>query len=201
MWRFTVALRLRLLGLIAPLALLAATAGGPAGAALSCSGQTYAQPFLPWLDVASYVPVGNGSLESSTGWKLANGAKLVSGNEPWKVNRAKDSRSLYIPSGSSATSPLFCATLLHPTLRFFAMNSGSAAATLRVEAITEVLGVRTTTEIGLIAAGSWQPTLPLPLLTSLVSPVSGTVQFRFTPVGSGSGFRIDDVYVDPYKQR
>jgi hypothetical protein len=196
-----VALKLRLLGLIAPLALLAATAGGPAGAGLICPGQTSAQPFLPWLDPANYVLVGNGSLESSAGWKLANGAKLVSGNEPWKVNRGTDSRSLYLPSGSSATSPAFCATLLHPTLRFFAMNSGSATATLRVEAITEILGLRTTTPIGLVTAGSWQPTLPLPLLSSLLSPVSGSVQFRFTPLGSSAGFRIDDVYVDPFKQR
>jgi hypothetical protein len=27
------------------------------------------------------------------------------------------------------------------------------------------------------------------------------VQFRFTPLGANSGFRIDDVYVDPYKHR
>ncbi|HEU0246425.1 MAG TPA: hypothetical protein VFR38_05000 [Gaiellaceae bacterium] len=195
------ALKLRLLGLTAVL-VLAATAGGTsASAGLSCPGQTYGKPFQPWLDPANYVLVQNGSLESSRGWLLTNGAKLVSGNEPWKVNASTDSRSLYLPAGSSATSPALCVSLLHPTLRFFATNTGSLAATLRVEAITDVLGVRATTPVGLLTAGSWQPTVPLAFLTNLTAPVTGTVSFRFTPVGLGTGFRIDDVYVDPYKMR
>ena len=27
----------------------------------------------------------------------------------------------------------------------------------------------------------------------------GTVSFRFTPLGNSSGWRVDDVYLDPYK--
>jgi len=27
------------------------------------------------------------------------------------------------------------------------------------------------------------------------------VQFRFTPLGAGSGWQIDDVYVGPFKSR
>lgn len=194
--------KLRLLIALACLLTFAtATVASSGSAALACPGQTYVRPFVPWLDPANYVLVPNGSLETMSGWRLTNGAKLVSGNETWKVNRATDSRSLYLPSGSSATSPPLCVTLLHPTLRFFAMNSGSPLAALRVEAITTVLGVKATTPVGLVLGGSWQPTLPLPLLTNLASPVAGTVQFRFTPLGSASGFRIDDVYVDPYKHR
>lgn len=195
------AIELRLLGSTIVLALAAFAGATSASAGLTCPGQTAVQPFLPWLDPANYVLVQNGALESSSGWKLASGAKLVSGNEPWKVNKSTDSRALFLPSGSSATSPAMCITLLHPTLRFFAMNSGSATASLRVDAITDVLGVKTTTPVALLVAGSWQPTLPLAFLTNLTAPVGGTVQFRFTPLGSGSGFRIDDVYVDPYKMR
>jgi hypothetical protein len=143
----------------------------------------------------------SGSLESTSGWSLAGGAKLASGNEPWKVTSATDAWSLQLPSGSSATSPPLCITLFHPTLRFFATNTGAATTTLRVEAITDVMGVNAATRIGTLSAGSWQPTPALLLLSNLVSPVTGTVQFRFTPVGSSSGWRIDDVYVDPYKQR
>jgi hypothetical protein len=50
-----------------------------------------------------------------------------------------------------------------------------------------------------LAGSSWQPTLPMPFLTNLLAPVSGTVSFRFTPLGPSSGWRIDDVYLDPYK--
>lgn len=195
--------KLRLLGFAALLVLATTAAAGTtsAAAALTCPGQTYVQPFVPWLDPANYVLVQNGSLESTRGWSLAGGAKLVSGNEPWKVSSRTDSRSLALPSGSSATTPTLCITLLHPTLRLFTTNTGSATATLRVEAITDVAGLRVTIPIGLLVAGAWQPTTPLAFLTNLTSPVAGTVQFRFTPVGSGSGFRIDDVYVDPYKHR
>jgi len=39
--------------------------------------------------------------------------------------------------------------------------------------------------------------VPIPFLTNLVSPVFGTVSFRFTPLGGN--WQIDDVYVDPFK--
>ena len=179
-----------------------AGAGGARAGIIGCGGQTLVQPFVRWLDPASYVLLGNGALESTQGWTLAGGAKLFSGNEPWHVNSANDSHALSLPSGSSATSPALCVTLLHPDLRFFGVNSGSTLATLRVDAITTVLGLRVTTPIGLLVAGSsWQPTLPLPFLDNLLAATQGTVQFRFTPVGAGSGWRIDDVYVDPFKSR
>jgi hypothetical protein len=36
-----------------------------------------------------------------------------------------------------------------------------------------------------------------------VTSLLGTraVAFRFTPVGSGAAFQIDDVYLDPWKDR
>jgi hypothetical protein len=183
-------------------AALAALAQPARAGLLGCDGQVTVQPFTPWLDPASYVLIANGSLESTSGWTLAGGAKLVSGNEPWRVNAATDSHSLSLPSGSSATTPPFCVTLLHPDLRFFAVNSGSTLSTLEVDAITTVLGIRVTTPVGvLFAGGMWQPTLPLPFLDGLLSVTQGTVQFRFTPLGAGSGWQIDDVYVDPFKSR
>jgi hypothetical protein len=195
--------KLRLFGLITVLVLAftAMSAGGTASAAVTCPGQTYVRPFLPWLDPANYVLLQNGSLESTAGWTLSGGARLVSGNEPWRVNRKSDSRALYLPSGSSATSPPMCVTLFHPTMRFFAMNSGLPTTLLRVDMTTEVLGLKLTLPIGLVVARSWQPTLPFVALESLASPVIGTVQFRFTPMGPLSGWRIDDVYVDPFKPR
>jgi hypothetical protein len=53
----------------------------------------------------------------------------------------------------------------------------------------------------LLAGRAWQPTVPLPFLGGLLSLTQGTVQFRFTPLGAGSGWQIDDVYVDPFKSR
>ena len=184
------------------LAAAAATTSTPARAALNCSGQASTQPFLPWLDPLKYVQIQSGSLESTSGWSLTGGAAQVSGNEPWYVNSSTDRKSLALPSGSSATSPALCITLLHPTVRFFATNSGSPLVTLKVEAITNVNGIKLVTPVGLLVAGGWQPTLPLAFLTNLASAVAGSVQFRFTPIGLGTGgWRIDDVYVDPFKDR
>jgi hypothetical protein len=177
------------------------TAANAAPLALSCSGQTYVQPFLPWLDPANYVLMSGGALETTDGWTLSGGAALVSGNEPFRVNGASDGHSLLLPAGSSATSPTLCITLLHPTLRFFALNSGRATSALKVEAVTAAAGVEVTTPIGLLLAnGSWRPTVPLAFFDNLISPVADSVAFRFTPLGAGSGWQIDDVYVDPYKQ-
>lgn len=180
-----------------------ASVAQPARAGLfGCNGQATVRPFMPWLDPASYVLTTNGSLESATGWTLTGGAHLVSGNEPWYVNAAVDSHSLSLPSGSTATTPPFCVTLLDPDLRFFAVNSGSALSTLQVDALTTVLGLKVTTPVGLLlAGGAWRPTLPLPFLDGLLSVTQGTVQFRFTPLGAGSGWQIDDLYVDPFKSR
>jgi hypothetical protein len=186
----------------ATLTIAVAFAGQAHGGIVPSCSQPLGQPFAPWLDYAKYTPVPNGSLESTTGWKLSGGAKLEPGNEPFRVNSPKDSRSLSLPSGSSATSPAMCVSLLHPTLRFFAVNSGSPLATLHVHAITTSLGVTTTIPIGvLVADGTWRPTVPLAFLSNLTALTPATVQFRFSPSGSGSGWRIDDVYVDPFKQR
>lgn len=176
----------------------AATAARSGG--LACPNQTLSRPFLRWLDPANYVLLQNGSLEKTTGWSLSGGARLVAGNESFSVNSTRDRMSLSLPAGSSATSPPMCITLLHPTLRFFALNSGNPTSILQVDAVVKLLGLRLTLPVGVLLAGSdWQPTLPLPFLTNLLAPMSSTVSFRFAPLGSSGGWRIDDVYLDPYK--
>jgi hypothetical protein len=196
-------LMVRKLWLIACVALATAAAtASPAGAALGCGGQATTQPFKPWLDPLSYTQVPNGNLESTSGWSLSGGAAQVSGNEPWYVSGSADRKSLSLPNGSSATTPALCIGMLSPTLRLFATNSGSTLVTLKVDAITNVNGLKLTTPVGLLVGGGWQPTLPLPFLTNLAALTTTSVQFRFTPVGLGtSGWRIDDVYVDPVKYR
>jgi hypothetical protein len=173
----------------------AARSGGPA-----CPDQPLSHPFLRWLDPASYTLVQNGSLEKATGWSLAGGARLVAGNESFSVNSPRDRSSLSLPAGSSATSPPMCVTLLHPTLRFFAVNGGAPTSVLVVDAVVKLAGIRLSLPVGLVLAGSdWQPTLPMPFLTNLLAPLAGTVSFRFAPLGRSGEWRIDDVYLDPYK--
>jgi hypothetical protein len=87
-----------------------------------------------------------------------------------------------------------------------ARNSGSLLSTLKVEVLyTDLFGQPRALTVGLLLNNScWQPTLPVVFLANLLSPpllTNGTtnVAFRFTPQGSSSGWKIDDVYVDPFK--
>ncbi|CAA9556794.1 MAG: hypothetical protein AVDCRST_MAG79-3153, partial [uncultured Thermoleophilia bacterium] len=107
-----------------------ASAGLLIGGAQGCTEQRLSQPFTRWLDFMSYTPVQDNGLErKGDGWTLG-GARTVSGNEPWAVGGASDSRSLLIPEGSRATTPAICVGINEPTLRFFARGPSGASAAL-----------------------------------------------------------------------
>jgi hypothetical protein len=199
---------LRRLAAVVSLSALALVAGASqsAHASTGCEDRPLGRHFLPWLDLAYYTPAPNGGLENgSNGWTLSGGSRVVPGNERFFVGGASDAYSLSLPSGSSATTGTTCVELLDPTLRLFVVNTGSLLSTLQVEALYEdIFGTpRAQTIALLLGTGRWQPTLPILFLANLHAPPLLTdgkadVAFRFTPRGLG-GWRIDDVYVDPFK--
>ncbi len=180
-----------------------------AGAATSCGQRQLSQPFLPWLDPGHYFLIPGGDLESSAGWTLAGGGQLVLGNEPIAPHAVSDLRALRLPSGAWARSPVTCADFDEPTLRFFVRNEGSVLSTLAVSARirTTVLGLtlQTTVPVDVVlgTTQSWQPSLPAVFALSANQLVGGTttVDFTFTPLGPGGDWYVDDVYVDPFKDR
>jgi hypothetical protein len=53
-----------------------------------------------------------------------------------------------------------------------------------------------------LGGSAWQPTLPFPVVANLLPLLPGQmtpVAFRFT--ARGGAWRIDDVYIDPWKAR
>lgn len=191
--------RLRL-ALLTAIAVLTFAPVANAGLLPSCPG-TYEKPFLRWGDAAPYTLVRDGTFEGgASGWTLAGGAKVVSGNEPFYVHAAGESRSLLLPRGSSATSPPVCMVLGRPKARLFAVAPGGAGS-MRVDVMSRnLLGLLSVIDGGVVTAGSsWQPTPALSLLGSnLGSALWATwVQLRFRPIGDTS-LAIDDVYVDPW---
>jgi hypothetical protein len=194
---------------VAALALaLAAPAGAAEGAGFDgCPFETYEQPFTLWLDPAAYVPAPNGGFESgAAGWSLTGGATVVPENESFYVHDTRDSWSLSLPPGASATTSGMCVDLRSPDLRFFARRSGSFLSTLKVEVVyTDLLGQsRALTAALLTGDSSWKPTPQVAFLANLtalplVTDGTTSVAFRFTLLGSSSEWRIDDVYVDPFK--
>jgi hypothetical protein len=187
---------------------LAASATATAEAATSsCGDRDVSRPFAYWGDSGSYFLVPGGDFESSTGWTLSGGARFVEGNEPFYVHDAADHRSLLLSSGAWTRTPSMCVDSDETTLRFFVRNTGSVLGALVVEARvrTTVLGVTTQTSLPLgVVLGTtqaWQPSLPVVFALSLNQLVGGTttVDFRFTALGGA--WQIDDVYVDPFKDR
>jgi hypothetical protein len=200
--------RLRLSGALvvaavaATLAVPAANAGLISGLLGSNCPSGGSQVFAPWGDAASYFLAPNGGLESgSTGWSLS-GASVASGNEPFLPT---GSHSLSLPSGSTATSPVTCIGPKSVALRMFGSDLGGTDSGLHVRVVwygllNQVLGI---TDYNVFAPGhGWAPTSSvkstggLNVLIPLLGSTSARVQL--SPIGSGSAWRIDDLYVDPW---
>jgi hypothetical protein len=201
--------RLRSTLLAASAALAALAIGAPAAnagllveSAEDCSTPVTSQVFAPWGDRAQYELAPGGAFEAGDpSWQLNSGASVVSGNEPWKVSGASDSRSLQLNPGESATSPVMCVGIEHPTLRLFARNNRALLSTLTVEVIFETsLGLRASLPVGVILPnGQWKPSPRFLVVANLLPLLPGEktpVQFRVRSVGLGTWW-VDDFYVDP----
>jgi len=194
--------------LCALLATTASRADAADGSLLGC-GYTAQHPFLRFLDPLPYTLAPDGGFEAgAAGWKLSGGAKVVTGNEPFALS-GPGTKSLQLPAGSSATSPPMCVGLLLPIVRFV-YQGGSLLSSLKVEAVwTNASGGQSSIVLlpGVLASGSWAPTLPLLQLGGALNALTlngltTEMSFRFTPTSGlfGSGtWRIDDIYVDPWK--
>jgi hypothetical protein len=168
-----------------------------AGLGLACPSPT-GKPFAPWSDYANYAFSPDGGFEGGgSGWSLS-GARVVSGNETFYVHSKYDSRSLSLPSGASATSPLMCISLLSGKMRFVAR--GDSGAKVRVQIIyrgllSSVLGILDGGTFS--AGGSWKPSPQVGMLGGVLPLLTTGVQFKFT--ASNGAVAIDDVYLDPMK--
>jgi len=183
-----------------------ATAGGNHGGAASCSQPT-TQPFLPGLDIGSYFLAPGGDFESGlAGWTTTGGARIVSGNEPWYVTSSTDSQSLYLPGGSSVTTPSMCVSLDSPDLRVFLKNTGSLLSVMNVTVnYTDATGrPRSLLLVPMVGVSAWSLSLPELMLANITSILSSNgktqVSFTFAPAGLGSvRWQLDDLYIDPIK--
>jgi len=173
----------------------------------ACPYKDAKQVFSPWGDSSSYVLAPDGGFEAGgSGWSLSGGAAVVSGNESFFLNSASDTKSLSLPTGSSAVSPPICMSIDTPHFRLLARNTGNPSSTLRVEATYPLLGlVRTKTLSTATAGPSWAPAQQMSTVLTL-STIVGTlipsaIQIRITPVGSGGNWQVDDLYIDPFARR
>jgi hypothetical protein len=182
----------------------AATAGIVRSGPASYCDPSSSQVFSRFGDSSYYARMLNGGFESgSTGWVLSGGSRVVSGNESYYLSgNQSDSHSLLLPAGSSAYSGTVCFALGDWHLRLM-MKRLSTTGGLHVQVIVpSLLGILTVLDGGTVSGTTaWSPSPRMALLLSNVISLLGTkaVAFRFTPVGAGASFQIDDVYLDPWK--
>jgi hypothetical protein len=185
---------------------VAATNTTTTSAAPGCTQPT-TQAFLFANDKKDYVLAPGGNVEGSlAGWSLTGGAAAVAGGAPAVTGAPAGTKSLLIPSGASVTSAPMCVAAHSPFFRFQARNAGVPGA-LKVE-VLYLDGPRYTgeREAGVITAGStWAATNRVSLSQGIMgvngsSTSQATVAFRFTPVGTGGTWQVDDLYVDPYRR-
>jgi len=171
-----------------------------------CSERYIENPFTAWDDNADYFLIKEGNLgsDSTYDWNFGGG-ELTAENNPNSLH-GEETSSLSLSEGDSATSPTICVTVDDPTMRFFVKNTGAETGTLSVDAVyldanfeeqTFHLGTLTSAE----ASSEWGPSPVLELAAPLVEILADgetPVTFRFTAAGEGSGWLVDDVYVDPY---
>ena len=165
-----------------------------------CGDQQLAQPFAPWGDYASYVPVPGGNFEpGAQPWTTTGGAQPAGDNEPFGSGQ----QALSLPAGATATSPATCVSLVSPTLRFFAKSTGpSLLSSLQVNVLFRTpLGTIASLPVGtVLPSGTWKPTLPYVFAVNALAPLGSNYQvvaFQFVAQGSAT-WEIDDVYVDPW---
>jgi hypothetical protein len=173
---------------------------------IPCTERTIEHPFAAWDDTADYFLIKEGALADDAiyDWDFGGG-ELIAENNPNSLH-GEVASSLALSEGDSAESPTVCVTVDDPTMRFFVKNTGSETGTLGVDAVyldenfeehTFHLGTLTSADAG----NDWGPSPVLELAAPLVGILADgetPVSFRFTAEGEGSGWQVDDVYVDPY---
>ena len=182
-----------------------ASAGILTASASDCGDETLTQPFAQFGDRANYKLVRNGAFENGTdGWTLAGGAKVVSGNEPWKVGGSDHGKSLVLPAGStrdlaglaaSGSRSRRCASSPRRTAR---RCSASRRSPSRSTSRPRSASPSRCRSASCSANGQWKPTPPMLIVANLLPLLPGDrtpVAFQFTPVLGD--WQIDDVYVDP----
>ena len=177
----------------------AAMAAAPvtAPATAGCTVPALTASLAPFGDWRPYFLAPGGDFESvAHGWTLTGGATRSAGSSPLRLGAA--TKSLRLPAGATATSPVFCVDLNYPTFRFF---SSKGNAPLNVDVIYPAIGTKKP-KATTIKGGSpnWTLAKDVDLRPTVVTKDAGwrLVQLRFIAAAGAKGdWLVDDVLVDP----
>ena len=154
--------------------------------------------FSPWGDAADYVRAPQGDVEDISAWELDDDVTVIDENSPF----SNGSRSLFLADKGEAVTPVMCVSTAHPSIRFFAANTGSPESTLEVEVIYEDLdGHAKKLRIArLRGSDEWRPSRVVPIHVNMLAAAAEdgltavALKFKAKDVKSkGHGWKLDDL--------
>jgi hypothetical protein len=164
-----------------------------------CQAPVLSQPFWGLKDTRHYVlaPGGDFGDPGGAGWQFFGGARIVDDTKPDGTTGG----SLYMPSGSTAVSPVMCVDMTYPTARLwartlsgdgdldFAVSYAATKSELNPQSVGHVKGDRR----------GWKLSGDVHIKPELAGKDDGwrRVAFVLTAHGKTGEFQIDDIYVDP----
>lgn len=197
-----------------------AASAAPSSASAACTQLPTTKAFAKYGDQADYSLAPGGGFEGTNTWMLTGGAQVQSGNET--TGASPGSRSLFMPLGSTATSPEFCVDDTNPYFRF-AMKSahkgGYIAAVLWRNSSGQLTQAEFTSSAFVTTlSSSWAPSAVSPLATKITlgTDKAASVQLKIVSTGNQNwadtnllgtlasnlfgSVNIDSVMVDPYRR-
>jgi hypothetical protein len=165
-------------------------------------------PFLSFKDANGYVLAPGGSFEDGLGdWATTGAASIVEDNEPWKVGGPDHHHALALAPGAAAQTAPMCVDSTFPHFRLFVRGDGRKGDELSVQVVLlDVRGMtisKETLQTDGKSVGVWRIVKPLALYPTLKGAVTGPatrMALRFEAPAKGGTWRIDDVYVDPWRR-
>jgi hypothetical protein len=185
----------------------------PAAAQAACPTPPTAKVFQSFGDSSDYFLAPNGGFESgTTAWTVSN-ASVVSGNESSQLHGSADAHSLRIAPGGEAVSAPICVDTTRTGYRFFARQPGAVAGSSLKVSIRFVGpdGVARDQQIDTLSGASyqpwtpsrfWDPSIATRIFQQLGFTADTTASMRLVFDAAnvyGASWRIDDLYVDPYR--
>ena len=166
----------------------------------SCAHGDFAQTLLPFGDVNNYVLAPGGAFENATDWQLANGASIVTTEQP----DGSSGNVLNLPGKGQATSPVMCITSDYPTARLWVRNlEGGDNVSFNVQYYRDGAWTRPKDNGGFHGdRKNWTLSNDMPVSPDVNNP--GWQQVRFTLLGGGDNRKlqqVDNFWVDPRASR
>jgi hypothetical protein len=157
----------------------------------NCQPSTVTEPFSTFGDTTPYELVPGGDFPGSLGgWAVLDGASLTSSGGNYLLS---------LPPRATATSPMACVNVIHPTVRFYAETS-TPGASIEVSAVLGTHAGAVAIPLGDVVPGAdLAPSRQLLVRVPLFSAVDGGVLVGLRFEARGGTARIDDVYVDPWR--